>query len=210
MKGYVAVIREEISTEDVGDMMKLKESIIPTFVNTEMNRKQLEQVPHKNMLDLSIVYRFVKKDEDGFSAAIVTGEALEHMGLSPDELDAMARENFKLQFPAGVVSLLDNLMVMTNENGIFGASGILDKDLLKDVSSEMKGDFYVLPISMHEMMIVPVIADDIDRLKGIVAEGNSRFVPSEDFLSDSIYRYDSDTGELILEAVQEDGEMENL
>lgn len=208
MKEYVVVKGEEISVEESGAIMNLKERIIPTLVNTQLNQKQLKQVPHKDILDLSIVYRFVTEDEDGFSAAIVTTVALEQMGISLEELDAIAKENFKLHFPVGDVALLDNLRILTNKHRIFGASGILDKDILRNMSSEMKGDYYLLPVSMHEIMIVPVIEPGIDSLKKIVAQGNSQFISSEEFLSNSIYRYDSENEKLKIEAFQENKETE--
>lgn len=188
--------------------MNLKEHIIPTLVNTELNRKQLKHVPHKEILDLSVVYRFITEDEDGFSVAMVTEEAMGQMGISLEVLDAIAMENLKLRFHMGAVALSDDLKILTNEHGIFGAACILDKELLKNMSIEMKGDYYLLPASMHEILIVAVGKLGIDDLKKIVTQGNSQFISSEDFLSNSIYRYDSVNEELRIEAFQETIEME--
>lgn len=208
MKEYVVIEGEAISTEGSGTIMNFKEHIIPTLVNTQLNQERLEQVPYKSVLDFSVVYRFVTQDEVGFSAAIVTNEAMRQMGISLEALDAMAKENFKLHFSASIDVLSDNVRILTNKQRIFGASGILDENILRNAACEIGGDYYLLPVSMHEMMIIPVTESELDDLRKIVTKGNSLFISSEEFLSNSIYRYDSKNEELKIEVLQGNIEME--
>ena len=62
----------------------------------------------------------------------------------------------------------------------------------------MKGSFYVLPSSIHEVLLAPANSDDPDdltgtvkNLKDIVQTVNRTEVAPEEKLSDSVYYYDA-------------------
>lgn len=56
------------------------------LVNTEGNKKRLENVPHKELLDLSAVYRVVvSRDENGSASYMVTNEMIETAGITMPE-----------------------------------------------------------------------------------------------------------------------------
>ena len=80
--------------------------------------------------------------------------------------------------------------------GAYGASAILDPDVLKNIHGE--NDLWVLPSSIHEMIVIP--ADGIDmssakELATIVSEVNaSDAIKDQEVLSNSVYRYDYSTG----------------
>ena len=60
----------------------------------------LSAVPHRQMLDLSVVYRIIEEDESGFSAALVTEELLRELKLDFKDLEAIGLENFSRQYGA--------------------------------------------------------------------------------------------------------------
>jgi len=63
-------------------------------VSAEANKEMLETVPHQNIEDMAVVYRFVlSSDDDGRASILVTNQLLENMGVTPEQLHADAMEN---------------------------------------------------------------------------------------------------------------------
>ncbi|MBP3384453.1 MAG: hypothetical protein J6M22_03205, partial [Firmicutes bacterium] len=89
----------------------MKSKIIPTLVNTSANTEMLSAVPHRQILDLSVVYRIIEEDESGFSAALVTEDLLRELKLDFEELEAIGLENFSRQYGAETFELTDTLKV---------------------------------------------------------------------------------------------------
>lgn len=87
------------------------------------------------------------------------------------------------------------MYIATNQNKTYGA-GILLYDGLLDAVAEKLGNFYVLPSSVHELIIVPEKFGHPSELKQMVEEINGTEVPAEEILSDSCYCFDADTHEL--------------
>ncbi len=74
--------------------------------------------------------------------------------------------------------------------GTYGASVILMPGVLESVAKRMGGAIYILPSSVHEVIIVPGgIQYDLEMLKETVHSVNSTVVAEGDFLSDNVYEY---------------------
>lgn len=85
-----------------------------------------------------------------------------------------------------------NLYVLTNDENCNGAVAILDTDILKEISEKMGGDFYVLPSSIHEVLIVAKTdVTDYKELEAMVRSVNATEVSPDEVLSDKVYEYDS-------------------
>ncbi|MDO4804260.1 MAG: DUF5688 family protein [Lachnospiraceae bacterium] len=83
--------------------------------------------------------------------------------------------------------------ILTNKSQVFGASCILYPDMMKTLAREFKSDLYVLPSSIHEVILMPV--DDAfnpDDLSAMVREINEHEVLPQEVLSDHVYRYCAD------------------
>lgn len=85
--------------------------------------------------------------------------------------------------------------VITNASGVDGSSAILSDSFMQSVSEKIGSEeFYILPSSRHEVLAIdPAIVEDTADLKQMVMEVNSKEVSAEDFLSDSIYKYNGKT-----------------
>ena len=82
------------------------------------------------------------------------------------------------------------MYVLSNSLGQYGAGTLLNIPFMDSFLNRMEEDFYILPSSVHELILVPVSAAvSEDRLSQMVHEVNEKEVPEEDFLSDSVYRY---------------------
>ena len=82
------------------------------------------------------------------------------------------------------------MYVLGNERKLFGAAVMLYDGLLEKMSEIIGGDFYLLPSSLHELILIP----DEGREKGgdlwkMVCEINETQVEPEDVLTDSVYYY---------------------
>lgn len=63
-------------------------------VSAERNAELLETVPHKNMEDMAVVYRFlIDSTDEGRSSILVTNKMLDNYGITPEQLHADAVKN---------------------------------------------------------------------------------------------------------------------
>lgn len=91
---------------------------------------------------------------------------------------------------------LEQLHVVKNPSESYGGRAILREDLLREFAQEQGGDFYILPCSVHELLLLKdtgrVTAEE---LKKMVCEINHGFgmVEPEARLSDSVYYYNKET-----------------
>ncbi len=89
------------------------------------------------------------------------------------------------------------MYVLSNRTRVQGASCILYPDLLKDFAEAVKSDFYILPSSIHEVILLPVQGDeDSEALKKTVREVNETQLERAEVLSDSVYYFNRKRNQL--------------
>jgi len=201
--------KPEINLSDLTDYSKMKETLALEVVSSETNKGMLEGVPHKDIEDMSVVYRFVlSSDESGRQSVLVTNQMLENMGVTPEQLHADALENAPQLQPLeikGMSEVLSELMgmpplapedeqmyVASVPDKVHGAGVLAYENFMEQAKERAGGDFFILPSSIHELLIVP---DDgnvkLADLEAMVKEVNATQVAPEDKLTDSVYHYDS-------------------
>ena len=90
------------------------------------------------------------------------------------------------------------LHVLTNRRGIYGASCMLYRDIIKDFADQEETDVIILPSSIHEVLLFPDhLMFDHAFLCRTVQEINREDVSEEDVLSDRIYIFSRETGTII-------------
>ena len=83
--------------------------------------------------------------------------------------------------------------ILSNKSQIFGAACILYPDAMKDLSKEFGTDLFVIPSSIHEVILMPASDDyDYDDLSMMVRDVNESDVLPHEILSDHVYRYYAD------------------
>ena len=85
-----------------------------------------------------------------------------------------------------------SMYVMTSKNGINGAGTLLYPMVLQEFASSIQSDLYVLPSSIHEVILVPVTASSSssqEDLSVMVQEINQSHVAAEEILSDHAYLF---------------------
>lgn len=193
---------------DILDFSQVRDKIIYRLVNYEKNREIEETCPTLRLFDLLLTFRWVAHtDPAGVSSALVSNREMELWDISVHELLLAARENTRRLFPPCILhmdTMLEQLgtpipaeeedmemYILTNACQINGATVLLYEDVIGDFAKEMEENFYILPSSIHEMILVP----DNGRVRaesffGMVKEVNETIVAPGDILSDGIYYYD--------------------
>lgn len=186
-----------------------RQRIIYKIVNYEANRELLKDVPHRRILDLAMVYScLVENGITGSATILIHNQHLKLWGTGEEELFHTAMENtpyFQKEKLTGMDSVIEyltgqklgndildgicSMYVLTVENNLNGAGAVLYKDLLKDFADRMESDFYILPSSVHEMILLPLFTDDMESLSKMVKEVNATQLKPEDVLSDHAYVY---------------------
>ena len=212
--GYVRDIVDELL-----DFEKVKDRIIVNVINTERNCKMLEEVPHTEVEDLSFIYKIMLTSEEHESATItIKNEHLALWNdVTLEKLHEVAFANSRRLLPVKVESMRNILMRMLNfddaENDIVndlklhedmgcqmyvisntmfwhGAAAIFYSDALSKISEELGENLYVLPLSVHEVMVVNEKSGTPEELVEMVNE-----VAVEEQLSDHVYCFCAETHE---------------
>ncbi|WP_026497155.1 DUF5688 family protein [Butyrivibrio sp. WCD3002] len=102
----------------------------------------------------------------------------------------------------------DGFIVATNNRKLQGSAVILYPGLLKEVAEKYNSNFYIIPSSIHETILLPEkFAPGIEELKSMIREVNNSCVPDEDFLSNSVYYYDREDENNVKKVEQASGAM---
>jgi len=195
---------------EIKDMNNMLEEIIPTIINREGNEKLIESLPHRKFLDLAVIYRIAVATEDsGVYGCNVNYDILDGMELNEDELYDLALKNMQRKFPLKIRNLGTHmkkimgedegirninewspLFIISNEEHFFGASAILYDEILKKVADVMDENLYILPASIHEILVTPKSLCEKEKLKSTLMQVNSQTLSRNEWLSDNIYEYD--------------------
>ena len=159
----------------------IKDKIVYKVVNYRSNEKLLEQVPHKRILDLAVVFYCLLDNEYGRSAtALIYNNNLKNWNVTIDDVYKAALKNTpdllhsKISSMAALfekcgvnvdgeeVDLKDyvpsDMYVLTNESKLNGAACILYENVLYDFAQKLGADLYILPSSVHEVILLPKLS----------------------------------------------------
>lgn len=80
------------------------------------------------------------------------------------------------------------MFVATCNNGVNGAGCIFYPEFMDQAAEKLQGDFFVLPSSVHEVILLPDNGQmDFHELEAMVRQINETEVAPQDRLSDSVY-----------------------
>ena len=179
----------------------IKDKIVYKVVNYRSNEKLLEQVPHKRILDLAVVFYCLLDNEYGRSAtALIYNNNLKNWNVTIDDVYKAALKNTpdllhsKISSMAALFEKCDyvpsDMYVLTNESKLNGAACILYENVLYDFAQKLGADLYILPSSVHEVILLPKLSMfEKDELVNMVKEVNTEGVAADEVLSDHVYEY---------------------
>ena len=201
------------------DFNKVKDKIAFKLINFNDNKEILKKVPYIKFLDLAKVYYVnVNVEGVGEGTILVQNRHMIEWGVSVEELEKHAVENTPKLSPLQMIDLRDvaerleeeiseelrdsvpevrkenKSYVMTNQQKIFGAATMLYKDVIKNHAEKLQCDIYILPSSIHELILIPADFDmDVECMRSTVHDVNRTQVLREEVLSDSVYIYRRET-----------------
>lgn len=202
----------------IGD---IKGNVFPRLVNTKTNEVMLQNTPHREFLDMSIVY-YIEQYNDRLNcieSIRITNELMECENISEEELyhnsmkNMLEKEKSRLMPMIKVIMSIQfgiplmeteitesdflggDFVMLSNERGINGSRRLLDTKALIKASEIAESDLYILPSSTQEVLIVSVneINASVSELKNMVSEVNMNEVSKEERLTDNVYIFKRDT-----------------
>lgn len=177
------------TTENYG-LENPRENIIYVLVNTEKNRHLLDHVPHRRIMDLSLIYRVIADmKDDGFNSAVITKEMAEAFDMDEETLFQAAAENTPRLMPVEMAEIDKQFYIIGNKRGAFGAAAVLYEGVLEDMAEMLEQDLYIIPSSIHEVYIMPQEQIPARIVKDAIFDANRTVLRPEDVLSDSLYCY---------------------
>lgn len=198
-------VEKSIDTSKMFDWERVMGNVEPRLVNAADN--DLSERPHRYMEDLAVVYclkvenSILKiQDDDTICTIAITNAIMKQLGVTEEELYNRAILNIEsdidilpmgdlLTSMSGVECSMesDAMYIVTNKDKRFGASAILAS--LQKIYEKL-GKFFIIPSSVHEVIIFPAKLGQPDFLKEMISEVNTECVSPEEVLSNNLYCYD--------------------
>lgn len=201
--------------EKINSYELIEERIVYRLVNREANDGLLKEIPYVSYLNLAIIfYVMLEVNEHGTACMLIRNEHLEMWGVSANDIYNRAKENTWRILPSEFHTMrammeaynkkgsyvgMDILHVLTNKVRGFGAAAILYDGVLEMIADYLDDNYYVLPSSVHEVIIVSETEAPWGGagLSEMVEEINHTQVDEEDVLSDVAYYYDREKKKLL-------------
>ena len=205
---------------------KIFEMLVSAVINYENNQDLLKTVPHRRILDdMAVVpviydnermqYEYVDSEcqrkldvSDDFLIDFAIGNSRRLYGISFLSLNDFLKMILKnrLGSECGFINLdeLDDeyscLFILTNSVNYFGASVLCFDNLMKSVSNVFKSDFFIIPSSIHELLLLPTFFEDrcSMSLKDLIPLVNSSVLDNNQVLSDKLYLYRASDNQIVL------------
>ena len=213
---YCGIVRDK-ALEITNDFEGVKDVVLPVLVKGG-NNPLLDNLVYTTICDMAIIYIIpIEESARGLVHIKITNEYLETLGVTKMFLHECAMANLNRSIYNGKWECMNldflveqlkaqmgidmptaapsapAMFVITNPLRVNGANVLLSEKFRETVSS-LGGDVWVIPSSVHEVIILPV--DDSVPVVDIVTMINevNAGMPPEDVLSDTLYRYSVEDG----------------
>lgn len=179
------------------------------LVNYEKNLSMMEQIPHERWLDLAVVYYYqMELPKEGAATILIRNTHLKQWNIPGSRLRRDAWENTLRKLTPTWKNLSEVLAeeadfqleedqeppapvyLLTNVKKCLGAICIHYPRMTEMIAGRLKSDYYVLPSSIHECLILPAEGFSGSQLRSMVREINETRLPPQEVLSDQVYFYD--------------------
>ena len=188
-----------------------KKHIVYKLVNREKNEELLKEVPSLSYMDLSIVFYYLLDDMPFHHATILIHNShLTMWQITKEELFRQALENTPRLLPATIrrmqdvvremmkgrqmeEALFENeipMYIMSNPIKMNGAATMAYPGVIRNFAETIRKNLYVIPSSVHEVILVPESGTEGSDLNDMVAEVNQTQVDPKEILADHVYYYD--------------------
>ena len=193
---------------------EVAKKIRAAVVNYDSSKGWLKNMPHEKILDLAVYAKI------GFGAGYglkVDERMLTDLHLTKEELFKTAKENvlhdrelikveeialeYICEYGIGEDEIQDMVALVIMPSYVFdyrnrvepdGAVIISSLGTLKQIHGQLDSDFYILPCSAEQVLIVPEseCEMELEDLEKFIAEMSRREIPLQDQLSNRVYEFD--------------------
>lgn len=197
--------KQVIGTDELSRIWKkefVREHVEPRLVGVKDNDyvKDKIRIP---FLDMAVVFFIEVIPQTGI---IVNQDNFKEIDMTAEELFACAKENIQgretVDCLADVIGIdvgnenvpfgVPEMYILSNTEKLYGAQMMLNETALKSVFMEI-GEYYIIPSSVHELILVPTVYASASDLLQMNKEVNATEIEPEDRLTTAVYKY-SDTG----------------
>lgn len=195
----------------LADWPKTKAYVYPCLLSPQAAYQDNPvDLAHEDFLDLSICYYLRAPGRKATNICWIPQRLLDASGISKTGLKAQAMQNlendgYHIQDMDSILELEKGschlpLFILTNQRMVLGSAGLLHSKLLAQFS-ELVGNFYILPSSIHESLLMTASDGlaDANSLNNIIRDVNMTLKPS-DQLSNNAYYYDRHTQKIRIAA----------
>lgn len=217
-KDYWESIKEGKQADMAGGMEKdweqIKPKIYPFVISRLNNEELLESLVHREWLDLAVCYMVRLDARIIYSHFKISKNLCQSWGVDEEALYQQAMENMKKDgyTVTGMESIIgeldpeqchteqrgetEDMYIVTNAVKWYGAAGLL-RDVYFLCHKFGPMNFYILPSSIHEIILVPDRGKwTAEEISGMVREVNKEQVLPEERLADHAYYYDWSKGKI--------------
>ncbi|MBD5402232.1 DinI family protein [bacterium] len=204
---WTAMPSHDVELPDFRNFNSIKDSICCRIINRESNREHLKDIPHRPFLDLAVAYSLTVTVNERYDGQIVvTNQMMARWQADEETLFRHAMANMPKLFETCLTTLVEIIrrekpdfddddtpiipLYILRYEYTWGAAALLDRPLLQKFACE-HGDFYILPSSTHEVLLLPVSEsfNDHDTLSAMVRNVNQTKLEPDEVLSDHAYLY---------------------
>lgn len=198
--------------DDLLDFDKSRQRLTFSLINYNTNVDRLKDIACVRKLDFAMIFLIDVEIEGIQGTFTLTNEYLRLWNKSPYDLEEIAIENTPKLRPARFFSIASVLRrkfielppeisfdpdndlapfyVLSNDAMTRGAACIYYPDVLSDFAKKIDDDIYIIPSSIHEVLILPSsFVDDSYALKQIIEIVNKNELDPTDILSNNLYYY---------------------
>lgn len=198
-----------ILARDSFDMLGDTDLLRVRMLNKYSNKEYLKGIPCR---ELSCGFVFIAEIGLGEYGAVITDALLKEYEMTADELFDTAIKNTVEKFPAVLHDLGESVIgdpescvnllnvpsgmapagagpgfVLTNSRFFWGAGALFYPGVIDRIHELMDGDFYVLPSSVHELILIAADDKDPQQLADLVRLANRSVVKEDEILADDLY-----------------------
>lgn len=198
-----------VLAKDTFDMLGDTDYLRVRLLNKGRNKEYLKGIPCH---ELNCGFVYIAEIGRGEYGAVITDALLKEYDLTQDELFDIAIKNTMEKFPAVLHDLAESItgepeecenllerssvrapagagpgFVLTNSRFFWGAGALFYPGMINRIHEILGGDFYVLPSSIHELILIAVDDQDPQQLVELVRSANRTVVQDNEILADDLY-----------------------
>ncbi len=208
--GRIVQAHQDSGYDEVADTIQhldkeyILQNVICQMVWREKYVHRLQDMPHEDVLDLSVIYRvYLGGGGDVAVSIAVTYPFCRTYGIDGGELRRCAERNTEgkgsltrsvasiLAEAIGIPEMEDGpippLWVLCTQTGSYGASVLLYKEPFDRLAERYGSDLYVIPSSIHEVLAVPTRGLEPEERAGPSLDDNGVTAARDSISGDGVY-----------------------